>query len=492
MSSLSRRTLLKAATAGGAVAGIGGFSALSQMFAPLMAGADEGLAAFQPPAAKDIDNASHVLNRLTFGPRPGQHAEVTALGAREFIAAQLDPAAIDDRWIEARAARFEALRAWPLGELLEYDARELLDQLTRKKILHAVHSKRQLHEVMVDFWSDHFNIDPSKGDSKWLKPADDREVIRGHALGSFPAMLKASALSPSMLWYLDGRVNRSAGESERPNENYGRELLELHSLGVDGGYTQQDVMEVARCLTGWTVRERAKSGYAVGKVEFRKDLHDDGPKTVLGIAIPAGLGAGDLDRVIEIVAHHPSTARYLAEKLCRRFIADDPPAAAVSAVAAAFQKSGGEIRRALRHPRVLVLPRRQDQAPLPLRCLRPARHLRPQQCRPGLAKPPAPPRPRALPVSHARRLPGGSPALDGHPALALEIRPRPRQPRDRRHLLPRRKTRPRRRWRTSPRRPSVRPRAVAGRNGRRHRIRGAARPAARQPGLPNLLTDRSP
>jgi hypothetical protein len=232
VSSLSRRTLLKAATAGGAVAGIGGFSALSQMLAPLMAGADDGLTAFQPPAAKDIDDASHVLNRLTFGPRPGQHAEVTALGARPFIAAQLDPASIDDRWIEARAARFEALRAWPLGELLEYDARELLDQLTRKKILHAVHSKRQLHEVMVDFWSDHFNIDPSKGDSKWLKPADDREVIRAHALGSFPAMLKASALSPSMLWYLDGRVNRRAGDSERPNENYGRELLELHSLGV--------------------------------------------------------------------------------------------------------------------------------------------------------------------------------------------------------------------------------------------------------------------
>lgn len=347
MSPLSRRTLLKAATAGGAVAGIGGFSALSQMFAPLLAGADDGLAAFQPPAAKDIDDASHVLNRLTFGPRPGQHAEVTALGARLFIAAQLDPASIDDRWIEARAARFEALRAWPLGELLEYDARELLDQLTRKKILHAVHSKRQLHEVMVDFWSDHFNIDPSKGDSKWLKPADDREVIRAHALGSFPAMLKASALSPSMLWYLDGRVNRRAGESDRPNENYGRELLELHSLGVDGGYTQQDVMEVARCLTGWTVRERAKSGFAVGKVEFRKDLHDDGPKNLLGTAIPAGLGAGDLDRVIEIVAHHPSTARHLAEKLCRRFISDEPPAAAVSAVADAFRKSKGEIRPTL-------------------------------------------------------------------------------------------------------------------------------------------------
>ncbi len=347
MNPISRRRLLKSAAAGGAVAGIGGFSALSEIFAPFLTAADDGLSAFRPPSAGEIDDASHVLNRLTFGSRPGQHAEVTALGARAFIARQLDPDSIDDSRIDARSRRFEALNVWPLGELLEYDSRELLDQLTRKKILRACHSQRQLQEVMVDFWSDHFNIDPSKGDSKWLKPADDREVIRAHALGSFPALLKASALSPSMLWYLDGRVNRRAHEAERPNENYARELLELHSLGVHGGYSQHDVMEVARGLTGWTVRERASARFAVGKVEFRPDLHDDGPKTVLGIEIPAGLGAGDLDRIIGIVAAHPSTARYLAEKLCRRFIDDTPPAAAISTVAEAFLKSGGEIRPTL-------------------------------------------------------------------------------------------------------------------------------------------------
>lgn len=347
MKPVSRRRILQAASAGGAVVGIGGFSALSRIFSPLLAGDPDGLAPFQPPSAEEIDDASHVINRLTFGPRPGQHAEISALGAREFIARQLDPKSIDDHWIEARSGQFEALNAWPLGELLEYDSRELLDQLTRHKILQALHSKRQLNEIMVDFWSDHFNIDPSKGDSKWLKPADDRDVIRAHALGSFPALLKASVLSPSMLWYLDGRVNRRANESEKPNENHGRELLELHTMGAHGGYTQRDVMEIARCLTGWTVRERAKSRFAIGKVEFSPHLHDDGPKVLLGNHIPAGLGAADLDRVIEILAHHPSTARFIAEKLCRRFIADDPPAAAVRIVAETFHRTHGEMKSTL-------------------------------------------------------------------------------------------------------------------------------------------------
>jgi len=347
MSAISRRRMLQAAAAGGAVAGIGGFSALSSIFAPLLTGGED-LADFLPPHAEDIDDASHVLNRLSFGPLPGQHAEIAAMGgARSFIASQLDPEAIDDSRADARSRRFEALNAWPLGELLEYDARELLDQMTRRKILRACHSNRQLQEVMVDFWSDHFNIDPSKGDSKWLKPADDREVIRAHALGSFPALLRASVLSPSMLWYLDGRENRRATEDERPNENHARELLELHSLGVNGGYTQDDVMEVARGLTGWTVRERSASRFAVGKVEFDPGRHDNGPKTILGIPIPANQGRRDLDRIVEIVATHPSTARHLAEKLCRRFIGDSPPPAAVETVAAAFLAADGDIRPTL-------------------------------------------------------------------------------------------------------------------------------------------------
>lgn len=346
--STTRRRFLQAASAGGAVAGIAGFSALSNALAPLFSGPEGNLTAFQPPTATETDEATHVLNRLTFGPRPGDHAEIVRMGSREWIRRQLEPETLSDAWTEARTRHFEALDVWPLGELLEYNARELLDQMTRAKILRAVHSRRQLQEVMVDFWSDHFNIDPSKGDSKWLKPADDKRVIRAHALGNFRDLVKASALSPSMLWYLDGRVNRRATSEEKPNENYGRELLELHTLGVDGGYTQQDVMEVARCLTGWTVRARDKARFAVGRVEFQPSLHDDGPKSVLGVSIPAGLGAGDLDRVLDILCSHPSTARYLATKLCRRFIADEPPPPAMHSVARAFTGSGGDIRQTLR------------------------------------------------------------------------------------------------------------------------------------------------
>ncbi|MEZ5303884.1 MAG: DUF1800 family protein [Verrucomicrobiales bacterium] len=145
------------------------------------------------------------------------------------------------------------------------------------------------YEVMCEFWSDHFNIHPDKGDCRWMKAADDREVIRAHALGKFPDMVRASALSAAMLWYLDGRENRKESGGDKPNENYAREPPELHTLGVHGGYTQDDVMEVARALTGWTVRPR-KAFLRHGKVEFDPYRHDGGAKTVLGESIASGHG----------------------------------------------------------------------------------------------------------------------------------------------------------------------------------------------------------
>ena len=327
-----------------------------------------------PPSSTELDDMSHVLNRLTFGVRPGDHARVTAMGVEAYIEEQLAPQRLDDELCE-RVIRheFDSLadpegtlfprrgdardplqQLFPamkdkgarVSHLYEYKAKVLLDDLTRATVLRAVLSERQLYEVMVQFWTDHFNIDPSKAEAKWLKVADDRDVIRAHALGNFREMLRASAVSPAMLWYLDGRVNRRVRSEDKPNENYARELLELHTLGVHGGYTQQDVMEVARCLTGWTVRDKKK--FFKGRVEFHRWAHDDGAKRVLGVDIPAGLGARDLDRVLEIVVAHPGTARHLAEKLCQRFIADQVPEAAVVATAAAFTESGGDVKETLR------------------------------------------------------------------------------------------------------------------------------------------------
>lgn len=300
---------------------------------------------FAAPSASEVDAVSHVLGRLTFGARGPDYGRVKAMGVEAFIEEQLAPEKVDDSPAERMIRRIDVLSE-PLGELYEYKPKVLLAEMTRAAVLRAVWSRRQLYEVMVQFWTDHFNIDSSKGDCKWLKAADDRDVIRPHAMGRFPEMLRASALSPAMLWYLDGRVNQKRGSSDKPNENYARELLELHTLGIRGGYTQQDVMEVARCLTGWTVRSVKQ--FRKGRVEFQGRLHDDGEKTVMGERIPAGLGARDLDRVLEIVSLHPATARHIGEKLCRRFIADDPAEGAVAAVAESFLSSRGEVRPVLR------------------------------------------------------------------------------------------------------------------------------------------------
>ena len=291
------------------------------------------------------DAISHLLDRLTFGARPGDYGRVETMGIDAFIDEQLAPDALSDALCDKAIRRHQTI-AYPAGELFEYREQLLWNDLASATLLRAVYSEKQLYEVMVEFWSDHFNIDHSKGDCQWLKTADDRDVIRKHALGSFPDMLRASALSPAMLWYLDGRENKKTHLDEQPNENYARELLELHTLGVDGGYTQHDVMEVARCLTGWTVR--SEENFGKGKVEFIAEHHDDGPKTVLGLSIPAGLGASDLDRVLECVSTHPSTARYLATKLCTRFIADTPDPSAIDAVATAYQDSKGDIPTLLR------------------------------------------------------------------------------------------------------------------------------------------------
>jgi uncharacterized protein (DUF1800 family) len=275
--------------------------------------------------------------------------------------------------------------------------RELTAELQASRILRAVYSERQLQEVLVDFWTNHFNVFAGKGADRWLLIPYDRDTIRPHTLGKFYDLLKATAESPAMLFYLDNfqsvspdanagrlarRQNRGGGglfglmmgrkgqdtETARPerqqqqrrrrgiNENYARELMELHTLGVDGGYTQRDVQEVARCFTGWTIRSprgfrRAGQGEVddqAGQFYFNPRLHDDGEKIVLGQKIPAGGGVKDGLRVLEILARHPSTAKFIATKLARRFVADDPSPALVSRAAATFTRTDGDIRETLR------------------------------------------------------------------------------------------------------------------------------------------------
>jgi uncharacterized protein (DUF1800 family) len=255
----------------------------------------------------------------------------------------------------------------------------IIDELQASRILRAVYSERQLQEVMVDFWTNHFNIFANKGADRWLLPAWDRDTIRPNAMGKFSTLLQATAQSPAMLFYLDNfqsvdpNANQRRGgpmqqlrqqQQQRQrrgiNENYARELMELHTLGVDGGYTQKDVQEVARCFTGWTIFQprggaaaaNAMMGEAgrrnAGTFFFNARVHDDGEKTVLGHKIPAGGGIKDGLTVLDILAHHPSTAKFIATKLVRHFVSDTPPPGLVDRVAATFTKSDGDIRETLK------------------------------------------------------------------------------------------------------------------------------------------------
>src|SRR3990167_7499046 len=207
---------------------------------------------------------------------------------------------------------------------------------------------------MVDFWFNHFNVYAQKNDVRWYVSAYERDAIRPHALGKFPDLVRATARHPAMLYYLDNWVSARAdftiplgpnrGKKAGLNENYARELMELHTLGVDGGYTQQDIVEVARAFTGWSIDRPQVEGRFV----FRRLMHDTGGKTVLGQRIPPGGGEADGDRVIEILTRPPSTARFIATKLVRRFVADAPPPALVERVAAKYLSTGGDIKAMLR------------------------------------------------------------------------------------------------------------------------------------------------
>jgi uncharacterized protein (DUF1800 family) len=223
--------------------------------------------------------------------------------------------------------------------------------LTEGKLLRAVYSNRQLDEVLTDFWYNHFNVYIDKGADRSLVTAYERDVIRPHVLGKFKDLLLATAQSPAMLFYLDNwqsvgpdaPANRNPKRRQGLNENYGRELMELHTLGVDGGYTQQDVTEVARCFTGWTLKQPQRGG----DFQFNAKMHDEGEKHVLGVTIPAGGGLGDGLKVLDILAHHPATAHFIAKSLAIRFVSDTPPEPLVAKMAATFTATGGDLREVM-------------------------------------------------------------------------------------------------------------------------------------------------
>ncbi len=264
---------------------------------------------------------------------------------------------------------------------------ELVSELQQARLLRAVYSERQLQEVMTDFWMNHFNVFANKGADRWLLASYERDTIRPHLFGKFEDLLKATAESPAMLFYLDNWLsaspNASAGTDPRRNqnpgfgfprgpgfrmpprpnqqnpqaagqnqarrkvginENYAREIMELHTLGVNGGYTQKDVQEVARCFTGWTIRNPRQDG----EFFFNPRMHDDGEKIVLGTKIPAGGGMKDAETVIRILAHHPSTARFISTKLARKFVSDEPPASLIDRASQTFLQTDGDIRQVVR------------------------------------------------------------------------------------------------------------------------------------------------
>jgi uncharacterized protein (DUF1800 family) len=244
------------------------------------------------------------------------------------------------------------------------------DTLAQAKLYRAIQSERQLEEVLVDFWYNHFNVDASKGIARYVLNNYELEAIRPHVLGKFRDLLEATANSPAMMFYLDNWQSSvapatdssspvRAGQTARGlNENYARELMELHTLGVNGGYTQRDIVEVARCFTGWTL-DNANAGGVGGLIRFTPnsnlsasfvysdEMHDKGEKVVLGVTIPAGGGKNDGEKVLDILARHPSTAQFISWELAQRFVADDPPPALVSRMAQTFRETDGDIRAVL-------------------------------------------------------------------------------------------------------------------------------------------------
>lgn len=330
MSALSRRNFLKMAVMGAVATGC----------SPIIDNRLQAVSALPSDISIAPNNIIHLLNRATFGATPQLVETAQSQGIDAWLDTQLDYGSIDNWQMDLRLRRFDTL-TMTSGDLLSFvrlpDKRYVANELASAMLVRAIYSERQLYEKMVHFWNDHFSIYYFKDRTANLQTVDDREVIRPHALGNFGDMLRASAHSPAMLVYLDNVVN----EKSHPNENYAREIMELHTLGVDGAYTEDDVLEVARCFTGWSVGDG-------GRFVYRPEWHDEGEKVVLGHVIPAHGGQSDGDRVLDILIEHPDTARYVTTKLLRRFVADEPSEAMIDDITGVWINSQGDIPTIMR------------------------------------------------------------------------------------------------------------------------------------------------
>jgi uncharacterized protein (DUF1800 family) len=359
--------------------------------------------------------AAHLLARFTFGAQPGQLEQLTRTGLEPWLEEQLTTtfanqplnarlAALPDAY---RMTNEQMMAAYPMPPQLlaktpkegrELDRKAALRQamqeqgarpikelgttLFAQKLYHARYSQAQVQEVMTEFWFNHFNVAASNNRARRFILSYERDALRPHALGSFRQLLGSTAKHPAMLWYLDNATSTASADAVTSldgtanlrlrqrmekrqkglNENYARELLELHTLGVDGGYTQKDVTEAARILTGWTavpfereaqLKQYANRAAALGIVRqgdflFAGSLHDAGAKTVLGTAFPAGQGLEEGERLLDLAAAHRSTARHLARKLAVRFVSDQPSEALVDRLSLVFTQTGGDIKAMLR------------------------------------------------------------------------------------------------------------------------------------------------
>jgi len=344
----------------------------------------------RPGAITDEQRPLHILNRLAFGPGPGDLATVTRIGPERWIEQQLNRGAHPQpEELTRQLAELDTLRLTPVELFMQYGppigpaakdnpeakktarraARIVVQQAMGARLYRAVAAPNQLQEVMTTFWFNHFNIFAGKGlDYLWIG-AYEEQAIRPHALGRFRDLLGATAKHPAMLFYLDNWQNTapdspgSRGRFEGINENYARELMELHTLGVNGGYSQQDVIALAHILTGWGIvrREKPAGGgffsrprWRLGSGEVRTrdgfffdpSRHDFTAKRLLGETIP-GNGIDEGERALDLLARHPATARHLSYQLAQYFVADNPPPALVERMAARYRATDGAIRDVL-------------------------------------------------------------------------------------------------------------------------------------------------